>query len=400
MIFKYRALKLNKIFLSKIEANSKKEVIDYLRRNGYFPIDISSAEESSLITLNSFFDQVNFNDVVNLTRQLAIMLNAGLTLIDCFEILKKQLTKISLLKIVESIDKEVKGGSSFSVALQKYPKLFSKVYVSLVKSGEASGKLGDILLKLSDNLEKNREFRSKIKGAMVYPVIVIIGMIAVMFIMITFVLPSLLGLYKDFNIELPITTKILMAVSSFSVKFWPLIILSAFGISSLSGYFLKLKRGKLFFDKTILKIPVINNVVRISALVDSTRTLSILIGSGVSILDALNIIVEATDNMVYQQAFSNIYKQVEKGISLGSAMTNEGVFPPILVQMTIVGEQTGHLDETLGRISHYFEVESEMAIKAMTTLIEPAILVILGVGVGFLIMSIIAPIYNLTSSFQ
>lgn len=400
MIFKYRALKHNRIFEKKIEANSKKEVIDYLRRNGYFPINISSIEDSPITALNSLLDQVNFNDIVNLTRQLAIMLNAGLTLIDCFEILKKQITKTNLLKIIESIDKDVKGGSSFSVALQKYPKLFSKVYVSLVKSGEASGKLGDILLKLSDNLEKNREFRSKIKGAMVYPIIVIIGMIAVIFIMVTFVLPSLLNLYKDFNIELPITTKILMIVSTFSAKFWPFIILFAFGLSSLIGYFFKLKRGKFLLDKTILRIPVISNVVRISSLVDSTRTLSILIGSGVSILDALNIIVDATENMVYQQAFSNIYKQIEKGVSLGSAMTNEGIFPPILVQMTIVGEQTGHLDETLGRISHYFEAESEMAVKAMTTLIEPAILVVLGLGVGFLVMSVISPIYNLTSSFQ
>jgi type IV pilus assembly protein PilC len=386
MIFKYRALSGNKMLQGKIDTNNKQDVVDYLRNNGYFPVNITAAQESSsFTTLNSFFDKVNFNDIVNLTRQLAIMLNAGLTLIDCFEILKKQLTKVSLIKIIESIDKDVKGGSSFSSALLKYPKLFSKVYVSLVKSGEASGKLGDILLKLSDNLEKNREFRSKIKGAMIYPVIVIIGMVSVIFIMITFVLPSLLGLYKDFNIDLPVTTKILIAVSSFSANFWPIIVLCAFGLSSLFTYSLKTKRGKLLFDKTVLKIPVINNVIRISTLVDSTRTLSILVGSGVSILEALNIIVEATDNVVYQQAFSSIYKQVEKGTSLGSAMTREGVFPPILVQMTIV--------------SKYFEMESEMAVKAMTTLIEPTILVILGVGVGFLVMSVISPIYNLTSSF-
>jgi len=400
MIFKYRALKGNKIFRNRIEAVNKQEVVEYLRKNGYFPITITSLEDSPFSVMNSLFDRVGFNDVVDLTRQLAIMLNAGLTLIDCFEILKKQLTKPSLIKIIDSIDKDIRSGSSFSASLQKYPNLFSKVYISLVKSGEASGKLGDILLKLSDNLEKTRDFRSKIKGAMVYPIIVIVAMIAVIFIMITFVLPTLLNLYKDFNIDLPITTKILIVVSSFSARFWPIIIVSAFGITSSISYFLKTKKGKLLFDKAVLKIPVINNVIRISTLVDSTRTLSILIGSGVSILDALNIIVEATDNVVYQQAFSNIYKQVEKGVSLGASMTNEGIFPPILVQMTIVGEQTGHLDETLGRISKYFEMESEMAVKMMTTLIEPAILIVLGLGVGFLIMSIISPIYNLTSSFK
>jgi len=150
----------------------------------------------------------------------------------------------------------------------------------------------------------------------------------------------------------------------------------------------------------ILKAPVLGNVVRISSLVDSTRTLSILIGSGVSILDGLSIIIETTGNVVYQNAFRSIYKQVERGLSLGTAMNNEHIFPPILVQMTTVGEQTGHLDDTLIRISHYFEMESELAVKAMTTLIEPLILVVLGVGVGFLVNSVITPIYNLTSSFK
>lgn len=400
MIFKYRALRGKKIINNRIEANNKQEAVDYLRKNGFFPIEITSGEDSPLSTINALLDRTSFNDIVDLTRQLAIMFNAGLTLIDCLDILRKQLTKSSLIKLIDSIDKDVRGGSSFSVALQKFPRLFSKVYISLVKSGEASGKLGDILMKLSDNLEKSREFKAKIKGAMVYPIIVIVGMLVVVFIMMTFVLPKLLNLYKDFNIDLPVTTKLLMIVSNFSANYWPLIILAAFGAVAAISSFLKTKQGKLLFDNAILKIPVLGEVVKISTLVDSTRTLSILIGAGVSILDALNIIVEATDNLLYQAAYANIYKQVEKGMSLGTAMNNEGVFPPILVQMTIVGEQTGHLDETLGRISRYFEMESEIAVKAMTTLIEPMILVVLGLGVGFLVMSVISPIYNLTGSIK
>jgi len=150
----------------------------------------------------------------------------------------------------------------------------------------------------------------------------------------------------------------------------------------------------------LFKLPVLGNIIKISSLVDATRTLSILISSGVSILDGLQIIMETSDNMVYQIAFQNIYKQVEKGLSLGKAMANEKVFPPILIQMTTVGEQTGHLDDTLGRLSKYFEMESEIATKTMTTLIEPLILVFLGLGVGFLVTSVITPIYNLTSSFK
>ncbi len=399
MQYHYRALKNNKLVEKNLDATSEKEVLQYLKTNDFFPIEVKTVGNSSSF-LTVFFNRVSFNDIVDLTRQLAIMLNAGLTIIDSFDILKKQISKPPLLKMIEALDKDVRGGSSFSAALQKYPQYFSNLYIALVKSGEASGKLSDILLKLADNLEKQREFQGKLKGALIYPVVVVVAMVVVMFVMVTFVIPKLLGLYKDFNIELPITTQILIAVSNFSTRFWPLIIASAVGAVILIQNYLKTKPGKFFFDTMILKTPVIKNIVRISALVDSTRTFSILIGSGVSILESLDIIVETTGNVIYQKAFQNIYNQVERGVSFGSAMQQEGIFPPILVQMALVGEQTGHLDDTLGRISRYFEMESELAVKSMTTLIEPLILVVLGVGVGFLVLSVITPIYNLTSSFK
>ena len=400
MLFSYRALKRNTTVVGTIDANSQSEVAVYLRNNGLFPISIEAKTDSFFVPFLQFFSRVSFTDIVDLTRQLAIMLNAGLTLIDAFDILKKQTTKQALLKMIVSIDKEIRGGKSLSSALLMYPHLFSNLYIALVRSGEASGKMSDILLKLAENLEKQREFKGKITGALIYPLIIVVGMVSVMFIMITFVIPKLLNLYKDFNVELPITTQMLIVISSFSSKFWPFILVFLFiGLTALKNYF-KTKPGRYLKDKLLLKTPVVGNVVRMSTLVDSTRTISTLIGSGVSILETLQIIIETSDNVIYQNAFSNIYKQVEKGVSLGNAMTHEGVFPPILVQMTTVGEQTGHLDDTLMRISKYFEMESELAVKAMTTLIEPAILVFLGAGVGFLVISVITPIYNLTSSFK
>lgn len=400
MYFRYRALKEKKIISGKIEANSQNDVVEYLKANNLFPVDIKKYEITGTPILGFILDRISFTDIVDLTRQLAIMLNAGLTLIDSFEIIKKQITKVSLLKIIEDIDKEVRGGKSFSSALLKYPQHFSSLYISLVRAGETSGKLSEILLKLAENLEKEREFRGKIKGALIYPVVVIVAMVSVMFIMITFVIPQLLNLYKEFNIDLPLPTKILIVVSSFSVRFWPFIIAGVFfGTAGLRRYF-KTKAGKRVLDRFTLKIPVFGSVIKMSALVDSTRTLAILIGSGVSILDALEIIIDTSTNIIYQDAFRDIYKQVEKGVSLGAAMDSENIFPPILVQMTTVGEQTGHLDDTLLRISRYFEMESELAVKAMTTMIEPLILVFLGLGVGFLVVSVITPIYNLTSSFK
>ncbi|MBI5123738.1 type II secretion system F family protein [Candidatus Roizmanbacteria bacterium] len=400
MFFQYKALKDGKTIIKKIEAASSEAVIDYLQKNDYFPISVEKVQEFSLSFLDTLTQKVNFNDIVNFTRQVAIMLNAGLTLIDSLEILKKQTTKLPLRKMIEEIDAKIKGGSSFSVALRDYKSNFSNLYIALVRSGEASGKLGEILLRLADNLEKEREFKSKLKGALVYPIIIVVGMFIVMFIMVTFVLPKLLGLYKDFNVELPLSTKILIGISNFSTKFWPLVlVLMAVGFYFVKKY-LGTKAGKKSFDQFVLKLPVFGHIISISALVESTRTLAILIAAGISILDALSIVVDSTDNSVFQQAFLTVSQKVEKGQSMGVALDQEGIFPPILVQMSQVGEQTGNLDDTLLRLSKYFEMESEMATKTMTTLIEPLILVFLGTGVGFLVMSVITPIYNLTSSFK
>lgn len=400
MLYSYKAIKDNQPTSGELEAESEEIVLAYLSKNGYLPIEIKSSFKNQLNILNALFDRISFNDIVDFTRQLAIMLNAGLTIVDSLDILKNQTKKKSLRKVIDDVDKQVKGGVPVSTALRKYSKYFSNLYIALIKSGEASGKLGEILLKLADNLDKQREFKTKIKGAMVYPAIIVSAMVVVMFIMITFVLPKMLGLYKDFNVELPLPTQILIAVSTFASSYWPFIIVFTGGVIFLIRHYFKTRRGKRSLDSFFLKVPIINNMIKQAALVDSTRTLAILTGAGVSILDALTIVVDTTSNVIFQEAFQRVYINVEKGQSLGNALSFESVFPPILVQMTIVGENTGHLDDTLERLSKYFEFQSEAALKAITTLIEPAILVLLGVGVAFLVLAIILPIYKLTESFN
>ena len=399
MKFTFKAIKNNLIVQKTIEASAESEVLSYLRKNEYTPISISQSKPL-LPQFNALFDKVAFVDIVEFTRQLAIMLNAGLTLVDCFSILEKQITKPGMIAILQSIQKDVLAGNTFSKALQKFPEHFPNIYIALVKSGEVSGKMSEILLKLADNLEKQREFQGKIKGALTYPIVVFVGMISIMFIMITFVIPKLLNLYKDFNIELPLSTQILIVVSSFLAQFWPLVIVLVAVSSNFISRYTKTTQGKYVLDVALLKMPIFGKIISISSLVDATRTLSILIGAGVSIIDTLLIIVETTGNSVYKSSFSHIVKEVERGVSLGDAFNNEEIFPPLLVQMITVGEQTGNLDDTMMRVSHYFDIESEMSIKSVTTLIEPLILVVLGIGVGFLVISVITPIYNLTTSFK
>ena len=395
MLYEVIAIQKDRRVKKRFEAENEKALINNLKELGLITIKITPVKKGGF----KLFQKVSFNDIVDFTRQLAMMLNAGLSLVDSLEILKKQTYKESLLKLYEDIDKEIRAGKSLSFALEKHPQYFKSVYIALVKAGEASGKLSEILLRLADNLDREREFRGKLKGAMIYPALVITAMIGVVFIMITFVLPKLLNIYKDFNIDLPITTQILISISEFSQKYWLFILLYILGIGFAIKKYLETERGKRAFDEFLLRLPVIGNVIAKSVLVESTRTLAILTSAGVSILDGLRIIIDTTDNLVFKEAFKRVYEDVKKGISMGESMQNEEVFPPMLVQMVKVGENTGHLDDTLKRIAKFFEMESELAIKAMTSLIEPAILIVLAFGVGFLVLSVITPIYNLTGSF-
>ncbi|QQS43571.1 type II secretion system F family protein [Candidatus Roizmanbacteria bacterium] len=401
MLFTYKALQKDGTKISgEMDASSEKEISEYLKKNSYFPIEIKEKKPSSLDNITTLLQQVSFQDVTYMTRQFAIMLDAGLTLIDSIEIIMKQVQKPALKKMLSEIDKSLRDGKTFSQALSKYPRQFSHFYVALVKSGEASGKLDSILEKLAEHLEKQRAFSQKIRNAMIYPVVVISAMFVMMFVMFAFVMPQLLSLYDSFEVELPQSTQIIMAISTFMKNYWPFVLIAIIALIVTLLRLKNTKKGQEIFDRYIFKIPLLGNIVKTSGLVDATRTLSILISSGVPILDGLVIVIDVNSNIVFKQAFQRIKEKVEKGMSVGSAMSNEPIFPESLIQMAIVGEQTGHLDETLLKLSEYYQTESEMAVKGLLTMMEPMILIVLGVSVGFLVMAVITPIFSLTNSLQ
>src|SRR3989338_9062747 len=229
MLFQYKALQNNQKVTGKMEAESDKEIAEYLKANGYFPIEITEKKTSSLQTLSSFMQQVSARDVSFITRQLSIMLDAGLTLIESMDIIYKQISKAPVKKIVSEVQKSVRDGKTFSQSLANYPRLFSNFYIALVKSGEASGKLDEVLEKLAEHLEKQRIFNQKIKNALIYPTTIIMVMIAMTFVMFSFVMPKLLSLYENFEVELPASTRTLMAVSHFFESYWLFILIGIIG---------------------------------------------------------------------------------------------------------------------------------------------------------------------------
>lgn len=402
MLYEYLALQKDSTKVNGvIEANSEKELTDYLKKNGLFPVEIKEKVNSQLAeSFSETFNRVSFQDIVFVTRQLAIMLDAGLTLISAIEIINKQTTKPALKRLLTDIDLSLRNGKTFSTALEFYPKYFSNFYISLVRSGEASGKLDVILNKLAQHLENEKNFRQIVKNALIYPTTVFSAMLIMLFIMFTFIMPQLLTLYDSFDVELPPATVAIRDISVFMNENYIFIIGIILLLLFLFNRYKKSRSGTEFFDKIIFRVPLIGKIVKISALVDVTRTLAILLSSGVPILDSLKIVTDVNSNIVFRRAFINIKDKVEKGMSVGNAMLNENIFPDSLVQMTIVGEQTGSLDVTLQKVSEYYQVESEMSVKGLLSLMEPAILIVLGLIVGFLVITVITPIFSLTSSLQ
>ncbi len=260
--------------------------------------------------------------------------------------------------------------------------------------------MDEVLVRLADTMEKQQEFKGKVKGALIYPAIIVGGMIVVGFIMMIFVIPRLTSLYEDFDAERPMATQILIGFSTFLMRFWPiLLILGGFAFYGLSLY-RKTPTGRRRIDELLFKIPIFGPLQRQVILTELTRTLSLMVGSGVSILEALNISAGVVGNVVISDALKDAAKQVEKGFPVAfSFAKHPEAFPYILSQMIAVGEETGKMDEVLSKVSHVFEVESDQKVKTLTAAIEPLVMVMLGLGVGFLVIAIILPIYNLTSQF-
>ena len=379
-----------------VEAQSQSSAVSVLREQKLVITELHEITAGG--SLFNLGQKVKFEDVVNFTRQLSTMIGAGLPLTDALSILQVQVSPILQVKVADIL-RAIEGGGSFADALSHHPDTFSRVYIALVRAGEAAGVLDTILTRLADNLEKQREFREKTKGALIYPVIVVIGMTLVAGVMMVFVLPKLTLMYQDFNVELPVITKILIGISTFMSKFWYVM---AIGIGA-GVYALKkwkeTKLGGLYIDQLLLKLPIFGKIKSSVLMAEFSRTLALLVSAGVSLPEALTIVVEVADSQVMREALVAVGKDVEKGNPLATALARHTVFPMIVSQMASVGEQTGKLDEILNRVAAYFESESEHAIKNLSTAMEPIIMVVLGVGVGFLIVAIIVPIYNLTSAF-
>lgn len=384
-----------------VEAAAEKAALSLLRDQGYIVISLTPklAGEFSLDVWWRNFRGVPEDEKVASTRQLATMVTAGLPLVQSLEILRDQSKNLAYKEILAEAVRDVQAGTPLSQSFGKHPKVFPPVFVSLIQAGEASGQLDKILERLADTMEKQRDFRAKTKGALLYPAIVTMAMVGVFILMIVFVIPKLSSMYESIGADLPLPTKVMLAIADLFTRRWWLLVLLIVG--AIFGYrkFARTPYGEHKLAQLSLRLPIFGNLIAKTQLTEITRTLGMLIGAGIPIVQALEISAGATDSILYREVMADAGHSVEKGTPLSEPFRNQAIIPPIIPQMIAVGEQTGKVDEVLTKVSRFFETESEQLTKNLSTALEPLIMIVLGAMVGLLIFSIITPIYQLTSQF-
>jgi type IV pilus assembly protein PilC len=378
-----------------LEAPSRDDVIAQLRRQRLNVVKIDEATPKK-----PRIGHIKTKDIVVLTRQFSTMINAGLPLVQAMTILAEQSENKTLAGIMRKVVFDVESGNTVSDALAKHPKAFSNLYVNMVAAGEAGGILDTILMRLATFLEKNDALIRKVKGAMIYPgVIMAVAGIAIAVLLI-FVIPVFENLFASAGLALPLPTRIVMGMSRFLNSYWWVV------LGSMVGGFFMLKRyhatsnGKLQIDRFLLRVPVLGDVLRKAAVSRFTRTLGTLVSSGVSILDGLEITAKTAGNRVVQDAIMESRSSIAGGDTIAQPLKKSGVFPPMVISMISVGEQTGGLDEMLSKIADFYDDEVDSAVSNLLSLLEPIMIVFLGVVVGGMVVSMYLPIFDMINAVQ
>jgi type IV pilus assembly protein PilC len=381
-----------------VEAGSEALALSLVEDEGLVPVSIEERKLAPWQVNLDFLQRVKPKDVVIMSRQLAVMVDASLPLVEALHILIKQTTNPKLKSIVSDIADEVEGGARLSLAMKKYPKVFSDFYLSIIKSGETSGQLADVLNYLADQLEKDYDLRSKIRGAMIYPVFIFSGLVVVGFIMMIYVVPKMTDILKETGAQLPLSTRILIFVSDWLVVYWWLAIL-LFALTVI-GIRIGLRNPifRYWFDWLKIHFPIFGRLFKRIYVVRMTQSLATLSAGKVPLADALEIIKDIVGNAVYKRIVEETILEVKDGNSIATVFLKSKQVPEMLSQMMVVGEETGRLDDILNRLTHFYTREIDNLVSNLVTLIEPLVMIIMGVAVGIMVAAIILPIYTLSTA--
>jgi len=401
--FKYSARNSQGALIqSTLEGPNQETVLRQLRGQGLLVTSISldMAGKGRSGFFGKLGSKIKLDDLIIFTRQLSTMVSAGLPLIESLDVLGEQMENANFRQVVLNIQKDVEAGSTLTSALERHPKVFTDLYVNMVKAGEASGMLDGILNQLALYLEKSGNLARKVKGAMVYPAVVSSFCLLVAAFLMIFIIPRFEKIYISMGAQLPLATRVLLGASKLMVRNLLWIIL-AIGIAVYFGKkYLQTIDGKMKFDSFKLKMPVFGDLFRKVAVAKFTRTLSTLVRSGVNIITALEIVAKTSGNVIIEQAVLKTKTSIQEGESISAPLMQTGVFPPMVTRMIAVGERTGALEEMLSKIAEFYDEQVDAAVAALTSLIEPLLIVVLGVLIGGMVICMYLPIFNMVNTIK
>jgi type IV pilus assembly protein PilC len=390
--------KEGRLLQGALEADSTALVANKLRSMGYLPVTIERQETSSLqkeLKIPGVTDRISQKDVAVFCRQFATMINSGLSLIRSLNILGEQTESKVLAAIVEEVRQDVEKGASLSQALARHPKAFNRLFVAMVKAGETGGVLDRVLLQLADIIEKQVELKRKVTSAMTYPIAVLCLVLVILGAMLVFVVPQFKTMYDDLGGKLPLMTRGLLAMSSITVRFFPLLVLAAVAATYLFRRWIRSEAGRARWDGFKLRVPIFGKLTHKTSMTRFARTLAVLLRSGVPILEALEITSETVNNAVVSDAVKDVQEAVKRGETVHEPLAQHAVFPPMVTQMLAVGEETGNVDVMLEKVADFYDQEVEATVNALTSLLEPLLIVVLGGAVGGMVISLYLPMFKI-----
>ncbi len=381
----------------EVDLPTQDEVIGFLRRQRLIPVSVRPKSKEITFTIGS---GVKSREVVIFTRQFATMINSGLPLVQSLSILSEQTENKVFQKIIAAVLHDIESGQTLADSMRRHPKVFTDLYVNMVAAGEAGGILDTILIRLATFLEKNDALIRKIKGAMTYPAVMLFVVIGATTILLWKVVPVFAGIFVDAGLALPAPTRMVLAVSAFLQSYILYLFVGAIAGVFLLRRFYKTSGGQLIIDRFLLRMPVLGDLLRKSAVSRFTRTLGTLISSGVSILEGLQITARTSGNRVIHDAIMASRASIAGGATISEPLKASGVFPPMVVQMINVGEQTGGLDEMLSKIADFYDDEVDAAVTALTSVLEPIMIVVMGVVIGGMVVAMYMPMFDMIQTVQ
>ncbi len=375
-----------------LKAKSREDLERVLRQNRILVSSISRRSPEISIRFGTGIKKI---DISRFTRQFATMIGAGLPMVQCLEILATQTENKELAKVIFSVKEAVQGGTTLADGLSRHPKVFDHLYTNMVQAGEIGGALDAILLRLALYREKADRLIRKVKGAMVYPSVIVLVAVGVTFGMLTFIVPVFAKMFTGLGADLPVPTQYVLAISNFLKSNILYLFLGTVALVGITLWWKKTPNGALTFDKTMLRTPIFGNLIRKSAVARFTRTLGTLLASGVSIIEAMEITAKTAGNLVIAKAINKSVLAIAEGDTITGPLRDSGVFPPMVTQMISVGEKTGGLDEMLNKIADFYDEEVDEAVTALTSIIEPVIIVFMGVIIGGILIAMYLPMFDI-----